>query len=586
MDGLVKTTEKREVEEEFSFRKLFIPLTTLKAIHWIVLVGVMVYAIMLFNPAVWDDNEYLLNNSTLQTINIPAYFGVNIFNNSGQYRPLTVSYFGVLYAIFGSNLFFYHVIQLVLHITNAILLFLLFKIFFNKKLSLFLSLLFLVHPMQVESVSYISATDSTLFFLFGLIALLIGVTKELNFRKIVMQQILLFASILVKETGILFFLLILFYQFIFKKKYFVISLILSCISVLLYFSIRIYIGNVTLVNRPLIPITRITVAERLLTIPQVIFYYIKTFFYPVTLGINQQWVVTSPSVSTFYVPLFFDVLFFSLLCVFGYRIFKKNKKVITVYIFFSAWFLLGLGIHSQLVALDMTVADRWAYFSLAGLLGVIGVILQHHFFSFGKYQNKIVISIAVLIIFLLAARTVVRNIEWQNPINLWNGAIAVNDNFLSEDQLASAYVYADKLDKAVNPAEKSVLLFPNDNNLYNLGYIYEQLGNIQQAKKEYRLAYQAKNYIPWQHQHYLQVYEQLAILSLRTNDQKTAKDVLLAGVKDYPGTPELWYLLTICEYKLGDQKSAINAAQKALLLSPNDAQMKDMYQKLLNIQPR
>src|SRR5579872_741315 len=156
--------QEREKIEEFSFKKLFIPLTTLKAVHWIIFIGLIVYANMLFNPGVWDDNEYILNQPLLQTFNISAIFGSNFFNNAGQYRPLTVLYYSVLYPLFGSNLFFYHVLQLTIHITNSALLFVLFKKFFGNKLSFFLSVIFLIHPMQIESVSYISSTDSTLFF--------------------------------------------------------------------------------------------------------------------------------------------------------------------------------------------------------------------------------------------------------------------------------------------------------------------------------------------------------------------------------------------------------------------------------------
>ena len=51
-----------EREQAFSLKNLFVPLTTLKAIHIIVIVGFIVYANMLFNGFVWDDKIYIIFN--------------------------------------------------------------------------------------------------------------------------------------------------------------------------------------------------------------------------------------------------------------------------------------------------------------------------------------------------------------------------------------------------------------------------------------------------------------------------------------------------------------------------------------------
>jgi len=49
-------------EEQFTFKSFFIPLTTLKAIHWIVIVGLVAFFNMLFNGFVFDDFTYIVNN--------------------------------------------------------------------------------------------------------------------------------------------------------------------------------------------------------------------------------------------------------------------------------------------------------------------------------------------------------------------------------------------------------------------------------------------------------------------------------------------------------------------------------------------
>ena len=125
-----------------SFTSLFVPFTTLKAVHYIILIGFLVFGNALFNGFVWDDKTYILNNAGVHTINVIDAFKQNFFNNGGQYRPIPVIYFSILYSFFNTVPFFYHFIQITLHIINALLVFLLFKHAFSKKLAFFFSLIF------------------------------------------------------------------------------------------------------------------------------------------------------------------------------------------------------------------------------------------------------------------------------------------------------------------------------------------------------------------------------------------------------------------------------------------------------------
>lgn len=91
-----------ETEQQFSLKNLLVPLTNLKAIHWIIFTGFIVYANMLFNGFVWDDKTYIINNTVLHSVNILNAFRGNLFNTAGQYRPIPVFYFSLLYSVFGT----------------------------------------------------------------------------------------------------------------------------------------------------------------------------------------------------------------------------------------------------------------------------------------------------------------------------------------------------------------------------------------------------------------------------------------------------------------------------------------------------
>jgi len=559
-------------------------LTTFKAIHIIITIGIIAFANSLFNPFVWDDNSYILHNSTLKSFNYFDYFGQNVFNNSGQYRPLTVTYFALLYKFFGEFQFFYHLIQVVIHVANTGLLFFLFKSFFNKKIALFLSLVFLVHPMQVESVSYISSAGGALSFLFGIIALIITGRKTITKIQIFSQYLLLLASMLVKEVGVLFIPILLFYRWKIKNKGYKRDILYSIITLAAYLFIRIGIGNILLAERPLIPIARISFLERLTTIPEVIFYYIKTFFFPLSFAIDQHWTITKITIQDFYLPVTLILIFFSILIFLSFAIYKKSVKQFYIYMFFYIWFIVGLSLHSQIFPLDMTVADRWFYFDMAGLLGIFGVLLQNLYTKLNSLWKSSFYILGMIVVILLTLITMSRNLDWSDYNLLYTKSIAISDNFLLQEEYALELFYDEKYNEALIPAKKSVEYFPHEENLYNLGYIYEKLDNIEMAQHYYEKSLNAKNYTPGELHHNLSIYLKLAKILFLYNDPKKSKRFIEDALKIYPNSDRLWLLLSLSEYIMGNSKEALKAAKKAYEISPSNENNKNVYFRLINNQ--
>src|SRR6185437_5072113 len=258
--------QKNEPFEEFSFKKLFIPLTTLKAIHWIVIIGFIVYANMLLNGFVWDDKTFIQLNPDVRHINIFYLLGPNMFNNigAGQYRSFIALYFTILYTFFNNTAFFYHIFQLLIHFTNTILVFFFFKKFLKLEIAFFFALIFLVHPMQVESVSYIASSDNPLFTFFGLLALILNFVDRPSIKRTVTILGLLLLSLLSKETGIIFVLLIILYRLLFLKTDKTAYVIYGGITLLLYFFMRFAIAGVFFSQVKLAPITQLTFFTKLL----------------------------------------------------------------------------------------------------------------------------------------------------------------------------------------------------------------------------------------------------------------------------------------------------------------------------------
>ena len=289
--------------------------------------------------------------------------GQNLFNVGPFYRPVPAIYFATLYTFYGPHAFFYHVIQLGLHIGSTILLFVFFFLFFKKNISFFLSLIFLVHPMNVESVAFIGATDSQLFFLPGITALILTFQKSITKKHLILVFILLLLSSLSKETGLLFVILTLTIRYFFRlgnvKEFLFSSLLLFAF----YSLLRVLIAGVTYgLLSPYIPIAQLTLQERLINSPAIFIYYIKTFIFPLSLLVSQEWTVKVSSITGFILPSILSIIFILLCWLVGSFLYKTGKKQ-KQFIFFTLWFFLGTSILLQIIPLDMTVADRWFLFS-------------------------------------------------------------------------------------------------------------------------------------------------------------------------------------------------------------------------------
>ncbi len=571
-------------EQEFSLKNLFVPLTTFKAIHIIVILGFIVFGNMLFNGFVWDDKKFILANPAVHTINIFIAFGSNLHNSAGFYRPLQPFYFSIIYALFKDAPFFYHISQLILHIVNASLVFLFFKKFFNKTLSLFLACIFLIHPMQVEAVSYIAATGDELFFLFGMIALLLSFKNDLHFKTLSILFGLLLLSICTRETGFLFLLVILLQRALFRKRDITLYFVYGLVTTLLYFFMRFILVGIFLEKFQFIPIARLTLLERLTNLPLIIFYYLKTFFIPINLAIYQYWIVKVISFQSFYFPLFIEILLLLLIIILGRYLFRQKRDFFFVLTFFFLWLVSGLGLHSQIFPLDMTVAEHWFYFPMVGLLGILGVAIQQIPSIHGKTIKRIGYVIAIVFIVILSARTMVRNTNWSDAVTLYSHDINISDNFGIENDLGVEYSSMQKYDKALQHLYKSAEMFPYETNYYNIGFAYEQMGNGKKAKEYYYKAINAKEYSGETRKIVLLgIYERLGFTLLRYDGAKEAKKFITKALKDYPNSANLWLQLAVVEYKLHHQDDAVAAAEKARTLLPSE-QVNSIYLQIKNKQ--
>jgi hypothetical protein len=323
------------------FKKLFSPLTNKKVFIFISIIGIIVYFNSLFGNFVWDDKIYMINNPDIYSYQWDKILGSSQFNDniSGFYRPISTLYFTTVYLLFQNNYFFYHVISIIFQIINSFLVFLLFKRFFDPKIAFLASFIFLIHPMQVESVSWIIQIVTLFVLFFGISAIILSQKKILSWRRISLTFTLLFLACMTKETGLILTGLTILYVALFNKKYLKMYMGLGVLTLLIYFSIRFFIGHIYFASKAARGVfVNAPMSERLLNLPAELFYYLKTFVFPEQLVSDQLWKIKSISFGSFYFPLLVDSIFILGTVFAGFYLFKNKRKLFPAFAYFWLWF--------------------------------------------------------------------------------------------------------------------------------------------------------------------------------------------------------------------------------------------------------
>jgi len=142
----------------------------------------MAYAPAIKNGYIWDDPAHVTENSLLKSSEglKKIWFEPSA---SHQYYPLTFSSFWAEYHIWNLNPFGYHLVNVLLHILNAILLF-----FVLRRLNILGAwmavAIFALHPVHVESVAWISERKNVLSGFFYLSSLLFYIRFALTDNKL------------------------------------------------------------------------------------------------------------------------------------------------------------------------------------------------------------------------------------------------------------------------------------------------------------------------------------------------------------------------------------------------------------------
>jgi hypothetical protein len=443
-----------------------------------------------------------------------------------------------------------------------------------------LAVVFLLHPLNVETVAYIDTSQNTILLTFTLAAVLISSSVRLTKIQVFASVVFAGLALFTKESGILCVALVLLYQLLFSRKNFWSYALPFAFLVLFYALMRFGVGHIGFTKISIVPIAQLTFAERLISVPAIIWYYLQSFVLPIHLAVDQQWIVTKLTYQDFFLPLLCDCVIIGILIYIAVLLYRSKHAFFASYIYFFAWFTSGMLLIIQLFPLDMTVADRWFYFPMIGLLGMIGIglVLVRKIF-----HNWSVILITGLIISMLFVKTTARVRDWHDELTLFSHDVEVRPSYNLENRYANILIQDGDVEDALVHLQKSVNLYPMEINLVNLAGACLMINNIPKADKYYQQALDNKIYLDKTHKHDIFLYENYAHFLIITNDQTKAIPFIREGLLQFPYSPRLRQYYAVAQYRKGNTEEALTAI-KPLVNTQGDPAIQYLYYQIINKQ--
>jgi len=537
----------------------------------IIILGFIAYGNSLHGQFIWDDDKLIKENVYLKGVShVPKLFIEDIGSGAGikcgSYRPFQMVTYLIDYSLWRLNVVGYHLTNIILHILVALTIYwLVDALFDDKMLSLFTAVLFVVHPIHTEAVSYISGRADSLATLFLFLCFIFYIKSltsgTLTYHILVALTYIL--SLLSRENSLILPVLILLYHYTFKKKIklngFLSLLIISFIYILL---------RSTILKSILLDLSdSATLFQRILGFFVAITTYIRLMLFPFNLHMeygNKLFNLTDPE------AILGMVILFSLL-IYTFRTRNTNKLV-----FFSlSWFIITLLPQSNLYPINAYMAEHWLYLPSIGFF----LILAKGLSSLYRRKESRIFSL-IFVISLLAIYsylTIRQNRYWKDPIVFYERTLRyAPESTKMLNNLGIAYFDMGRKEQGIALFNKAIKIDPADAYAYiNLGYAYQQINKNKEAIILFEKAIELNPDNVTAYNHLGNVYSSI-------NMYKEAVASYQKAIEIDPNFILAYYNLGILYSSINMYKEAVASYQKAIEIDPNFILARDKLNNLYN----
>ena len=549
----------------------------------LVVVGFFVYSNTLKGPFLFDDRRNIEDNPYLRLTSLAlGDILAAAFNERCPTRPTANITFALNHYFHRYDVRGYHCTNIAIHLLTGIFLY----FFVNRTLGIvpsdragnhrqitafFAALIWLVHPIQVQSVTYIVQRMTSLagmFYVLSLLCYVEGRVRSLEHKKCwpwltacVIAATLALGS---KESAATLPVFILLYEWYFFRDlkvtwmkrhwpYLMVLFVILGLVGLWYILANPFKGLVvTYEGRGFTP------TERLLTQGRVVLFYISLLLYPALsrLSLDHDFVISR---SLFEPPA-------TLLCIMaiiafvalGIYMARKNRLLS----FCILWFFGNLVIESSVIGLELAFEHR---LYVPSMLAVLAIVLLLERCLRPEWLRIAVFSTLALV---CSIWTYQRNRVWNDPVALWRDCVAKSPRQPRPHfNLANCLLKRDKTSEAIEHYKEAIKLKPTltDAQFY-LGRAFFDDKQFGEAIKQYETVLKLRG-------DYERIHFHLANALGRSGQTDKAIEHYQIALQRAPEDVEVHNNLALALIQKGELDEAIERYNISLRLAPGSAEL-------------
>jgi hypothetical protein len=528
--------------------------------NWLFLLLMCVAAIGVYingmNGAfVSDDYATILNNP-------------EITNWSYAFRGGASTYFinSIVAKVFGVSPMPFHVNSLILFMITCVLGFVFIEHLFGKGVAWLTMSIFVVHPIHVEAVTWISGKPYLLIAMYVLISMLMFIKFiEVENLWYLGGALLSFVLGFLTDNPRPFSLFLIIPLYLWLKgidirrnkwwKYWPITLIpVAIITVFVWPHIMMRVGVVN---------SGVNASESVFynpffQYPTGMAKYLQLLWFPVDLTLYH-------TMYTFPVWLNWLILlnYLALIVYFGF----KDKRYSFALIFIFVAILPSM----MPVKVSWLVAERYAYLGSLGFCLFLGLLFQ----TISEKIKLVAGGLLIVILVAFSVRLMLRNIDWTTNHKLWVNTCQVSPNSHNAwNNIGDDYDKLKQYDNAVKGFTQSTVIKPNyADAFHNRANILFKMGRNDLARLSYNTALY---YNPQLYQTYLS----LVNLDLMEKDLDQALAHTKAALQFNQSDPTTNYILAVVLSQRGENQQAIDVLERLVRAYPQYRQAQEALVQL------
>jgi len=467
----------------------------------IILLCVGVYLNILDNAFVSDDVQGILENPHIGDVGA----ALKQFN-------LNLALKDLVFLAFGRNPAAYHILSIILHILATILVyFFLLILTENERLSSLATLLFALHPIHTETITWISGRGYALYSIFFLLAFVFyhfSLESEKRGPNLLAATVFYALALFTIPWALPLLVVFPLYSWYVKSGKFdwPFYLTLTVLTVAYFFLVfkAGFVGQKASTGAKVGGTHDITIL-----IPFSITQYIYLMFWPKVLSFYHEGLTLNQ-----------DYVFWSRVFTVGFAIllpailFWRNKKLP---LFFLLFFLIAISPSLSPVKVGFYVAERYVYLGSISFCVLIAAAL---IWLEKKLPIKnLALFLLIPILLLYSIRTVIRNDDWQTRASFWMATVRdTPTSYRAHNNLGDVYGWRGDWNKAIKAFQTAIKLKSDyDTPRYNLGIAYFSVNNLEGAKEQLQAALKLNS------QHY-KAYYILGVVSLKEGKTEEARE--------------------------------------------------------------